>query len=203
MKLKKSLKGDFVPIRENGKLLYGGYQNMLEKKGVVKFYRDRSCVVTAFTNVYLYLFRNDKIFDFDDYNYYQYWFFKVLKPKIYGIPTARILDFKLNRLRNSYHLKLKSHILEDSPISRKSIEDIAKFINGGLSKDLPVIFFNWLSIKYDFMNHHGVTITELIKKDEDYILTLSSWARLYKISLIDFLKQARTYTGFIYFERES
>lgn len=202
MRLEKSLVGEFVPVLNKGKTYFGGFQNMLKDCGVSKFYRDRSCVVTAFTNVYLYLFRKDEKFSFEDYNHYQYWFFKVLRPKIYGIPTARVLDFKLNRLRKSYHLRLKSHILEDIPIRRKSMDEIGSFITHALSLDLPVIFFNWFSPKVDFMAHHGVTITECVKKEDDYILTISSWGRLYRLSLKEFLKSPRSYTGFIYFERE-
>lgn len=203
MKLKRSKKGEFVPVLRKNKIYFGGFQNMLKDMGVKKFYRDRSCVVTAFTNTYLYLFKDGEKFSYDEFNDYQYWFFKTLRPKIYGIPTARMLDFKLNRIRKSYHLRLKSHILEDLPIKRHSMDQIANFINQALSKDLPVIFFNWLSKSVDVMKHHGVTITQLDKKEDDYILTLSSWGEVYKISLKEFLNQARTYTGFIYFERDS
>lgn len=202
MKLKKSKIGEFVPVVRKNKILFGGYQNMLKDMGVSKFYRDRSCVVTAFTNIYLYLFRKNENFSYDEFNDYQYWFFKVLKPKIYGIPTARLLDFKVNRIRKSYHLNLKSHILEDLPIKRHSMEEIANFIIKALDQDLPVIFFNWLSNSVDVMKHHGVTITEINKKEDDYILTLSSWGEVYKVSLKKFLNQPRTYTGFIYFEKD-
>lgn len=203
MRLKKSLPGEFIPVIDGNKTLFGGYQNMLGKRGVSKFHRDRSCVVTAFTNVYLYLFRKDEKFTFEEYNHYHYWIFKILRPKVYGIPTARVLDFKLNRLRKAYHLRLKSHILEDIPMKRKSIDEIASFISYAINRDLPVIFFNWLSIKVDFMSHHGVTITEITKNKDDYILTITSWGRLFKVSLKEFLKSPRTYTGFIYFEREN
>ena len=145
MKLKRSKIGEFVPVIKNKKIYYGGYQNDLKEVGVSKFYRDRACVVTAFTNTYLYLFRGEEKFNLDQFNYYQYWFFKILKPKIYGIPTARVLDFKLNKIRSSYHLKLKSHILEDFPQKRKTIDEIANFISKAISKDLPLIFFNWTS----------------------------------------------------------
>ena len=202
MKLKRSKLGEFVPVVRKNKILFGGYQNMLKDMGVSKFYRDRSCVVTAFTNIYLYLFRKNEKFSYDEFNDYQYWFFKVLKPKIYGIPTARLLDFKVNRIRKSYHLNLHSHLPEDLPIKRHSMEEIANFIMDALKKDLPVIFFNWLSNSVDVMKHHGVTITEINKKEDDYILTPSSWGEVYKVSLKKFLNQPRTYTGFIYFEKD-
>ncbi len=82
------------------------------------------------------------------------------------------------------------------------MEEIANFIMDALKKDLPVIFFNWLSNSVDVMKHHGVTITEINKKEDDYILTLSSWGEVYKVSLKKFLNQPRTYTGFIYFEKD-
>lgn len=202
MKLKRSKIGEFVPVIKNKKIYYGGYQNDLKEVGVSKFYRDRACVVTAFTNTYLYLFRGEEKFNLDQFNYYQYWFFKILKPKIYGIPTARVLDFKLNKIRTSYHLKLKSHILEDFPLKRKTIDEIANFISKAISKDLPLIFFNWTSRSIELMKHHGVTITEIEKYNDDYKITISSWGKMYKISLKKFLMQKRTYTGLIYFEKD-
>ncbi|MDU5504143.1 MAG: hypothetical protein E6073_03210 [Anaerococcus vaginalis] len=202
MKLKRSKIGEFVPVIKNKKIYYGGYQNDLKEVGVSKFYRDRACVVTAFTNTYLYLFRGEEKFNLDQFNYYQYWFFKILKPKIYGIPTARVLDFKLNKIRSSYHLKLKSHILEDFPLKRKTIDEIANFISKAISKDLPLIFFNWTSRSIELMKHHGVTITEIEKYNDDYKITISSWGKMYKISLKKFLMQKRTYTGLIYFEKD-
>lgn len=202
MKLKRSKIGEFVPVIKNKKIYYGGYQNDLKEVGVSKFYRDRACVVTAFTNTYLYLFRGEEKFSLDQFNYYQYWFFKILKPKIYGIPTARVLDFKLNKIRSSYHLKLKSHILEDFPLKRKTIDEIANFISKAISKDLPLIFFNWTSRSIELMKHHGVTITEIEKYNDDYKITISSWGKMYKISLKKFLMQKRTYTGLIYFEKD-
>lgn len=202
MKLKRSKIGEFVPVIKNKKIYYGGYQNDLKEVGVSKFYRDRACVVTAFTNTYLYIFRGEEKFNLDQFNYYQYWFFKILKPKIYGIPTARVLDFKLNKIRTSYHLKLKSHILEDFPLKRKTIDEIANFISKAISKDLPLIFFNWTSRSIELMKHHGVTITEIEKYNDDYKITISSWGKMYKISLKKFLMQKRTYTGLIYFEKD-
>lgn len=202
MKLKRSKIGEFVPVIKNKKIYYGGYQNDLKEVGVSKFYRDRACVVTAFTNTYLYLFRGEEKFNLDQFNYYQYWFFKILKPKIYGIPTARVLDFKLNKIRSSYHLKLKSHILEDFPLKRKTIDEIANFISKAISKDLPLIFFNWTSRSIELMKHHGVTITGIEKYNDDYKITISSWGKMYKISLKKFLMQKRTYTGLIYFEKD-
>lgn len=201
MKLKRSKVGEFVPVLENGIIHYGGHQDNLKYRGVSKFYRDRSCVVTAFTNTYLYLYKPQDKFSLEEYNDYQYWFYKVLRPKIYGIPSAKFLDLKVNRLRRDYYLNLKTHILNDSIICRKNIVKVADFIKEGLAKDCPVIFFNWAGPKTDVMTHHGVVITEIEDKIEDYLLTVSSWGRRYIISLKEFSKKFRTYTGFMYFER--
>lgn len=201
MKLKRSKLGEFVPVIENGKIHYGGHQENLKYRKVPKFYRDRSCVVTAFTNVYLYLYRPKDKFTIEEYNDYQYWFYKILRPKAYGIPSAKVLDLKVNRLRRDYYLNLKAHFLNDSLICRKNINHVARFIKEGLAKDCPVIFFNWAGSKVDVMTHHGVVITEIEDKIDDYLLTISSWGRRYVISLREFSRQFRTYTGFMYFER--
>ncbi|MDD7306433.1 MAG: hypothetical protein PUG67_07565 [Peptoniphilaceae bacterium] len=201
MKLKKSKLGEFVPVLENGNIHYGGHQDNLKYRGVSKFYRDRSCVVTAFTNVYLYLYKPKEKYSIEEFNDYQYWFYKTFRPKIYGIPSAKILDLKVNKLRRAYHLNLKAHFLNDSLICRKNIGKVASFIKDGLEKDLPIIFFNWAGRKVDIMTHHGVVITEIEDKKEDYLITVSSWGRRYVLSLKEFAKQFRTYTGFIYYER--
>lgn len=201
MKLKRSKLGEFVPVIENGKIYYGGHQDNLKYRNVSKFYRDRACVVTAFTNSYLYMYRPEDRFSIEEYNDYQYWFYKILRPKIYGIPSAKVLDMKVNRLRKDYYLNLRPNFLNDSFFCRKSLREKASFIKEGLAKNLPVIFFNWAGSKVKVMNHHGVVITEIEDTEDDYILTISSWGRKYRISLKEFSKQFRTYTGFMYFER--
>ncbi|MGO3017728.1 MAG: hypothetical protein ACTIH2_01125 [Anaerococcus sp.] len=201
MKLRKSKLGEFVPVIENGNIHYGGHQENLKYRNVSKFYRDRSCVVTAFTNAYLYMYRPKDKFTIEEYNDYQYWFYKILRPKVYGVPSAKILDIKVNKLRRDYYLNLKAHFLNDSLICRKTLEEKAEFIKRGISKDSPVIFFNWAGTRVKVMSHHGVVITEIEDSSDDYILTVSSWGRRYKISLKEFSKQFRTYTGFMYFER--
>lgn len=201
MKLRRSDYGEFVPVKDGDIIKYGGYQDSLKLRGVSKFYRDRSCVVTAFTNCYLYMYRPFEKFSLDEFNDYQYWFFKILKPKIYGIPSAKILDIKLNRLRKNYHINLKANFLYENFFIRKTIEEKARFIEEALNKDCPVIFFNWVSNKVKLMQHHGVTITEINKLEDDYQLTVSSWGRKYLISLREFSRQFRTYSGFVYFER--
>lgn len=201
MKLINSEFGKFVPVRYNNRIYYGGFQESLKDRGVKKFYRDRSCVITAFTNTYLYMYRKNENFTLDQYNDYQYWLYKIIRPKLWGVPTAEVLNLKLNRLRRAYPISLRSNILTDSFIKRKTIDEKVDFITRAISRDLPVIFFNWLSPKVNIMTHHGVTITEIEKAGDEYMLTISSWGKKYKISLNKFSNQLRTYSGFIYFEK--
>lgn len=202
MKLKRSKFGEFVPVIDQNKVYYGGFQDSLKHKGVAKFYRDRSCVVTAFTNCYLYMYRPGEKFSIEEFNDYQYRLYKILRPKVYGIPSGKVLDFKLNKLRKDYYMKLKPHYMRETILERKSLKEKANFIKEALAKDCPLILFNRASPSISLMRHHGVTVTEIEEKDGDYILTVSSWGRVYKLSLEKFSKQFRTYTGFLYFERE-
>ena len=79
MKLSRSALSEFVPVIDGDRTYYGGFQNSLERKNVSKFYRDRSCVVTAMTNVYFYLFHRDREIPMDLYNEYHYYFFRSLR----------------------------------------------------------------------------------------------------------------------------
>lgn len=201
MKLTNSRVGEFIPIRKDNMIYYGGYQNLLGELGVSKFYRDRSCVVTAFTNTYLYLYRPGESFSLEEYNSYHYNFFKKLRPHINGIPTAKALDRRADRIRRTEGLLLKAHIMEEYFFNKKPTADKITFINEALAKDLPVIFINWLSNDVKVMRHHGVTITECKDMGDYHELVISSRGRPYKINFEVFDKQIRTYSGLVYFER--
>lgn len=200
MKLTRSKFGDFVPVIEGDKIHYGGYQNSLISKDVTKFYRDRSCVVTAFTNVYFYLYHKDKKIPMDLYNDYQYYFFKKLKPWANGVPTVRSLDRRLDRVRDETGLRLNSKTLTETLINRRPLARKIDFIEEALANDSPPIIINWLSTDIRVMRHHGVCITELNKVAGKHEVVVSSWGRVYRFFLEDFQKQFRTYSGLIYFK---
>lgn len=198
MKLLKS--NDFVPVIKNGSKYYGGHQEWLKYEGLSKFFRDRACVVTAFTNVFFYLFRKGPV-DFDDYNKVQFEFYKRLRPKANGVPTAKALLRRIDIINHVLNLNLSYKMIEGRLTKRLSIDEMIDFIGEGLSKDSPVIFINWLSKDIDVMSHHGLCITEMNEKNGKHELVVSSWARRHKFYLEDFYKQRRTYTGLIFFEK--
>lgn len=200
MKLLKSK--DFVPIIKNGSKYYGGHQEWLKYEGLSKFFRDRACVVTAFTNVFFYLFRKGAV-DFDDYNKVQFEFYKRLRPKANGVPTAKALLKKIDIINHVLNLGLSYRMIEGRLTKRLSLDEMIDFINEGLAKDSPVIFINWLSRDIDVMSHHGLCITEMNEKNGKHELVVSSWARRHKFYLEDFYMQRRTYTGLIFFEKHS
>lgn len=201
MKLFRSKIGQFVPVRANNGIYYGGYQNSLGDVGISKFYRDRSCVVTAFTNAYLYMYRPGEVFDLDEYNKYQLNFYQKIRPHINGVPTAKTLDRRVDRVRRTEGLRLKGHVKQEFAVNKKPIEEKIAFINEGLAKDCPVIFINWLSNDVRVMRHHGVAITECNDMGDYHELVISSWGQLYRINFNQFDAQIRTYSGLVYFER--
>lgn len=201
MKLSKSKYGEFVPVINGNSLFYGGYQNSLAEVGVNKFYRDRSCVVTAFTNAFLYMYHKDEKFSLAQYNFYQYDFYRKLRPHINGVPTAKALDRRLDRIRRVNGLLLKGNVMQEYAFNKKPVEEKIAFINDGLAKDCPVIFINWLSNEVKVMSHHGVTITECNDMGDYHELVISSWGRLYRINFEEFDRQIRSYSGLAYFER--
>lgn len=201
MKLKHSKVGEFVPVTTKKGLYYGGYQNALGDLGVAKFYRDRSCVVTAFTNTYLYLYHKGERFTLEEYNHYHYDFYKKIRPHINGVPTAKALNHRVNRIRRERNLTLYAHIMQEYFIRRNTTEEKLAFINEALSKNCPVIFINWMSKNVKVLAHHGVTITECNDMGDYHELVISSWGNVYKINFEIFDKQIKSYSGLIYFER--
>lgn len=200
MKLSRSSLGEFVPVIEKDKTYYGGFQNLLERKNVSKFYRDRSCVVTAMTNVYFYLFHKERELPIDLYNEYHYYFFKSLRPWANGVPTVKSLDRRLDRVREDFGISLESKTLTETMINKRPLAKKIAFIEEALEKDSPPIIINWLSNDINVMKHHGVCITELNRVGDKHEVVVSSWGRVYRFILEDFERQFRTYTGLIYFK---
>lgn len=200
MKLSRSAYGEFVPVIDGDRTYYGGFQNSLERKNVTKFYRDRSCVVTAMTNVYFYLFHRDRELPMDLYNEYHYYFFRSLRPWANGVPTVRSLDRRLDRVREDFGIKLESKTLTETMINRRPLGKKIAFIEEALGEDSPPIIINWLSNDIKVMKHHGVCITELNRVGDKHEIVVSSWGRVYRFILEDFERQFRTYTGLIYFK---
>lgn len=198
MKLTKSR--DFVSVIRDNEKFYGGHQEWLKYLGLSKFFRDRSCVVTAFTNCFFYLYKNGPV-DFETYNKTQYEFYKRIRPKANGVPTAKSLLRRIDIINHALGLNLSYRILEGNLIKRPSLGQMISFIKEGLAKDTPVIFINWLSRDIDIMSHHGLCITEMNEKDGRHEVVVSSWGRRHTFYLEDFYKQARTYTGLIYFTK--
>lgn len=198
MKLTRS--NDFVPVMKGGTKYYGGHQEWLKYEDLSKFFRDRACVVTAFTNVFFYLFRKGPV-DFDQYNKVQFEFYKRMRPKANGVPTAKALLRRIDIINHVLDLNLSYRMIEGRITKRLSLGQMIDFIGDGLAKDSPVIFINWLSRDIDVMSHHGLCITEMNEKNGKHEVVVSSWARRHKFYLEDFYRQKRTYTGLIYFEK--
>lgn len=201
MKLKYSKVGEFVPVITKKGLYYGGYQNSLGDLGVPKFYRNRSCVVTAFTNAYLYMYHPNQKFSLEEYNSYHHDFYKKIRPHINGVPTVDALNHRVNRIRRDRNLNLYAYIMKEYFVRRHSSAEKIAFINEGLSKNCPVIFINWMSRNVKVLAHHGVTITECNDMGDYHELIISSWGNVYKINFEIFDRQMKSYSGLIYFER--
>lgn len=200
MKLSRSAYGEFVPVIDGDRTYYGGFQNSLERKNVSKFYRDRSCVVTAMTNVYFYLFHRKREISMDLYNEYHYYFFRSLRPWANGVPTVRSLDRRLDRVREDFGISLESKTLTETMVNKRPLTKKIAFIEEALAEDSPPIIINWLSNDIKVMKHHGVCITELNRVGDKHEVVVSSWGRVYRFILEDFERQFRTYTGLIYFK---
>ena len=97
-------------------------------------------------------------------------------------------------------IKLSSKTLTETLINRRPLARKIDFIEEALANDSPPIIINWLSKDIEVMRHHGVCITELNRLGDKHEVVVSSWGRIYRFFLEDFQKQARTYSGLIYFK---
>ena len=141
------------------------------------------------------------LFRSNQYNRVQYEFYKRLRPKANGVPTAKSLLKRIDIINDVLELNLSYRMIEGRIVKRLSLDEMISFINEGLGKDTPVILINWLSKDIDVMSHHGLCITEMNEKGGKHELVVSSWGRRHRFFLEDFYNQARTYTGLIYFTR--
>lgn len=191
---------DFVRVTDGKNSFYGGYQGWLETGNVKKFYYDRSCVVTAVTDIYFYLFHSGKVIQRDHFDYIQKRFFNIIRPTATGVATAEILKKRLGVLKGT-DLEFKCEILKDNLATKSTFTEKKEFLKKHLSENHPLILFNWQSKDIDILKNHAVVVTGIDNEANNYTLTVSSWAKKYKIDLFTFDKQFSFYKALMSFEK--
>lgn len=205
-KLDDNAVGDFIPIpRGNGEYYYGGYQDWLTDEGITQFYADRSCGVTAASNMMYYLathvpgkaalYNQTGSLTKAKFNAFQRSVFNYLNPSIIGVPT-------LNSLINGVEEYAESRNVSLSPVRSSaswSLVTIRDYISAGLNSECPVLVLNWYSAIPD-LNLHWVTVTSLYGDNITIYMVTSNWGEREVYDFPTWVNSGGINQGLIYFE---
>jgi len=208
--------GKFVPVVDvaTGRAYYGGHQRWLLDEGVTKFYSDRSCGVTAITNMLIYLAQNkpEKVrlissnLDFvtnknvhpikkSDYSALQKSVYNRILPAIWGIPTVNTISSRVQKfaLKRGVTFKVVKYSKDWSEANVKA------FIASGLNKNCPVLLLTWNSVIPD-LKLHWVTVTRLYETETGTKMVTSNWGNMQTYDFNAWVNGSSFYRGVVYFE---
>jgi len=182
---------------------FGGKQNWLLEHGITsKFWADRSCGVVAAANLIKFISENhlDKRNLYqgqtkDDYIQLMSELYKILSPRIWGIPSLTKMEkgiMKYSKERGISLVSSKNTWLFD-------MEEGSKFIRQGLALNSPVLLLTWNHSDKNFKNH-WITITGWdIVYGEEY-MTVSNWGQKRVYSYKEWAIERSLFKGAIYFQ---
>ena len=196
--------GSFVPIPFDGGVTYGGHQKWLTTLGIRSFYADRSCSVTAVTNLLIYMSQNHpKTFGFfgmealtkEAYNAMQFEVYQCLRPKLWGVPTLSKVASVVERLSSAKGRALSTAKTEMA----WTFENVRAFLVEGLSQDCPVLMVSWNS-KIPDLALHWVTVTCVFESASGTQFVTSNWAKCRTYDLKKWVEEDSLYKAVIYFK---
>ena len=205
--------GKFVPVVA-GRTYYGGHQRWLLDEGVSKFYSDRSCGVTAITNMLIYLAQNrpekarligniqDHVTDINthlikksDYSALQKSVYNRILPAIWGDPTVNTLTSRVQKFALDRGVSLK--VVKYSKVWTEA--NVKAFIASGLNKNCPVLLLTWNSVIPD-LKLHWVTVTRLYETETGTKMVTSNWGNMQTYDFTAWVNGSSFYRGVVYFE---
>jgi hypothetical protein len=200
--------GKFVPVVElaTGRTYYGGHQRWLLDEGVSKFYSDRSCGVTAITNMLIYLAQNRpekvRLTDINtqhikksDYSALQKSVYNRILPAIWGVPTVTTIATRVQKFALDRGVPLK--VVKYS--KGWSEANVKAFIASGLNKNCPVLLLTWNSVIPD-LKLHWVTVTHLYETETGTKMVTSNWGNMQTYDFTAWVNGSSFYRGVVYFE---
>ena len=208
--------GKFVPVVDvaTGRTYYGGHQRWLLDEGVSKFYSDRSCGVTAITNMLVYLAQNrpEKVRLFgknhnietdanaqrikkSDYSALQKSVYNRILPAIWGVPTVTTITFRVQKFALERGVTLK--VFKYSKVWTE--ENVKAFIASGLNKNCPVLLLTWNSVIPD-LKLHWITVTRLYETETGTKMVTSNWGNMQTYDFNTWVNGSSLYRGVVYFE---
>ncbi|MDR1643277.1 MAG: hypothetical protein LBC41_08750 [Clostridiales bacterium] len=202
-KLKDWDMGGFLPITEGTGIYYGGWQGWLVDEGVTQFYADRSCGVTASSNMLAYTAKHDpqkaKLYTKPDmskksFSQYQKEVYEFVSPAAWGVPTVDALAGRVVKFAESKGVKLTPHIQQ----KEWKIENVRPYMTSALNLNKPVLLLTWNSPVKD-LEMHWITVTAYFKDQSEKIL-VSNWGakRIYDFST--WFSGNSMYKGLVYFD---
>ena len=195
--------GLFVPVIEADKCHYGGYQEWLTEAGVPKFYADRSCGVTAATNLLFYLATNkpgmSKLCDHlgdtkAEYNAFQKELFDFFSPSFFGVPTINYLIKRVEQYSQKKGAPLKA--VQSAFVW--SVDNVRAYITKGLNSGCPVLILTWKSDTSE-LAMHWVTITRIFESDTGTKIVTSNWGEKRIYDFAKWVVDPHYYKGVVYF----
>lgn len=196
--------GKFVPVSVSGGYYYGGYQGWLTDEGVSKFYADRSCGVTAASNMFHYIAKNvsgkSKLYDKSgitksNFSSFQKDVYGYISPAIWGIPTLETMISRVEAFASAKGVSLKA--TKSSASWTKT--NVRTYVGSGLNKQSPVLLLTWNSPIPD-LSMHWVTVTRLYNSGSGVKMVTSNWAEKQIYDFSTWVNGSSLYKGVIYFE---
>ncbi|MBN2259812.1 MAG: hypothetical protein JW702_04680 [Clostridiales bacterium] len=197
---------EFVPVRLVGtnSYYYGGYQGWLTDEGVTSFYANRSCGVTAASNMMQYmsehvsgkldLYTQPTMYKYD-FSAYQKDVYNYLDPAIWGIPG---IDTMISRVK-AFAVSEGVDLDEVTSSATWNETNVRNYIASGLNSESPVLLITWDSEISDLENH-WVTVTKLYGSYGDTTMVTSNWAEKVEYDFSLWVSAGSMYCGVIYFE---
>jgi len=206
----------FVNVLDDatGRTYYGGHQRWLLEEGISKFFSDRSCGITAVTNILIYMAQNnsekanliDKTVDNQwfankkgiikaDYSAFQKRIYNNILPAVWGIPTINTLAFRVQKFALERGVTLKTI----KYYGIWSEESVKAFIIKGLNHDSPVLLLTWNSEIPD-LKLHWVTVTCLFESETGTKMVTSNWGNMQSFDFSKWVNDRSLHRGLVYFE---
>ncbi|WP_434509650.1 hypothetical protein [Desulfitobacterium sp. AusDCA] len=193
--------------KESQETYFGGDQEWYSKK----WQRLSGCGPTAATNIFYYLSHSKDILkSAEQLNTKEGWISLMEKmwgyvtPSVRGVHTTKMFFEPMVNFAKAQGRNLEYYVYEvpEDPSQRPQFQEILKFIEKGLSKDVPVAFLNLNNGKVKNLDRwHWVTIISLeyIEEGQSAFLTILDYGRVKKIDLALWYNSTTLGGGFVYF----
>jgi hypothetical protein len=196
--------GQFIPIIDAGITYYGGSQDWLTNEGVSQSWVNRSCGVTAASNMMYYLSKyksgksklysgtwiTKRIFSQHQKDVYGY-----VNPTIIGIPSLENMVSKVK----SFALAKGVGLTDVRSSASWNETNVRNYVSAGLRSECPVLLLTYNS-KIPELKYHWVTVTRLYNDGSSTKMVTSNWSSQVIYDFSTWANMGSAYSAVIYFE---